>query len=104
MVEKLNCIKPFKSKDNEVEITLSEKIPFELYKCKLFNYNRSHKYDYEIVFNEDNMYQICAKDYNCIVNSIKKLYPKQYKELILDGSCYPMFTYSSAHVIDYSPM
>lgn len=105
MVEKLNCIKPFKSKDKNIEITLSEKIPFELYKCKLFNPTHTHKYDYELVFDEDNTYTICAKDYNCIVNSIKKLYPKQYKELILDGSCSPMFTYySSAHVIDYSPM
>ena len=58
MVDTLNNIKPFKSKDKNIEITLSEKIPFELYKCKLFNYNRSHKYDYEIVFDEDNTYQI----------------------------------------------
>lgn len=105
MVEKLNCIKPFKSKDKEVEITLSEKIPFGLYKCKLFIPKLTHKYDYEIVFNEDHMYPICAKDYNCIANSIKKLYPKQYKELIIDSSFSgEIINYSSAHIIDYSPI
>lgn len=77
MVDTLDCIKSFKPKDKDIEIKLSENISFILGKCELREPKPKNKYDYFIRLNDD-IYNIYAKDYNCIVSVLKKSYPDNY--------------------------
>lgn len=81
MVDTLNSIKPFKTRDTSKELKLSEDTPFILYKCKLRN---NDEYDYLIMIG-DNIYPLYIKDYDRIVNTLTSSYPNKYKENTYNG-------------------
>lgn len=87
MVDTLNNIKPFKTRDTSEELKLAEDTPFILYKCKLRNNNNDDdlEYDYLIMIEEDNIYPVYVKDYNRIVNTLTSSYPNKYKEYTYNG-------------------
>lgn len=86
MVDTLNNIKPFKTRDTSEELKLAEDTPFILYKCKLRNNNDDDlEYDYLIMIEEDNIYPVYVKDYNLIVNTLTSSYPNKYKENTYNG-------------------
>lgn len=81
MVDTLNSLKPFKTRDTSKELKLSEDTPFILYKCKLRN---NDEYDYLIMIG-DNIYPLYIKDYDRIVNTLTSSYPNKYKENTYNG-------------------
>lgn len=87
MVDTLNNIKPFKTRDTSEELKLAEDTPFILYKCKLRNNNNNNddlEYDYLIMIG-DNIYPLYIKDYDRIVNTLTSSYPNKYKENTYNG-------------------